>query len=352
MLRRFSESAGEMKEIARDFEISEDGFPEKHASVELGGKLRAAREAKGLDYRDLTETTRLRPQFLEALENGDWNDLPSSALARGFIKTYARALGLDAANLMDHYEYALPTQESPLTKMVPERRGKRLAPSVLIAFFLVIGLGVAGFMLWGTSDDSRLSPETEPSGALIGQPGPLPSTGAREKIPKKPEVKAPADDIEEASTVPAAIETEPRVEVPPAVSDSAPQIVERVPEEPSIPERPSAPEGTAEALPDASSIEPSEGGSMETRPEVTEPVPLTLKAEVRERTWVRISVDGEEPREYIFAPGKEPEWQAHKKFDLLIGNAGGLNLELNGEKIGPLGASGQVVRVKLPRTTE
>jgi len=76
--------------------------------------------------------------------------------------------------------------------------------------------------------------------------------------------------------------------------------------------------------------------------------PLTLKAYVRERTWIRVMIDDERPKEYIFGPESTPEWRAHNGFELLIGNAGGIDLEFNGKRMEDLGKQGQVIRLRLP----
>jgi hypothetical protein len=76
--------------------------------------------------------------------------------------------------------------------------------------------------------------------------------------------------------------------------------------------------------------------------------PLTLRASVVEKTWVRIKVDDQAPEEYIFSAGSHPSWEAQHHFHLVVGNAGGMKLELNGEEMGKLGASGEVLRLRLP----
>ena len=73
-----------------------------------------------------------------------------------------------------------------------------------------------------------------------------------------------------------------------------------------------------------------------------------LKGIVKRRVWIRIYIDDQEPKEYIFQPGSTPEWKARKGFKLLIGNAAGVELYFNGKEVGPLGTLGQVVTVKLP----
>ncbi|GAG11961.1 unnamed protein product, partial [marine sediment metagenome] len=50
----------------------------------------------------------------------------------------------------------------------------------------------------------------------------------------------------------------------------------------------------------------------------------------------------------LFRPGETMRWTAEDSFDILIGNAGGIEFSLNGNPIGHLGAEGKVVRLKLP----
>ncbi|MBW6521918.1 helix-turn-helix domain-containing protein [Sphingomonas sp. RHCKR47] len=61
----------------------------------VGQRLRAAREAQGLSLPEVATRTRVTQRFLEAIENGRLEDLPSSTYAVGFAKAYARAVGLD-----------------------------------------------------------------------------------------------------------------------------------------------------------------------------------------------------------------------------------------------------------------
>ena len=63
---------------------------------------------------------------------------------------------------------------------------------------------------------------------------------------------------------------------------------------------------------------------------------------------MRIRIDGDKPKEYILAPESQPQWRAEKVFELLIGNAGGIDLEFNGKKMEDLGKQGQVIRLRLP----
>jgi cytoskeleton protein RodZ len=68
----------------------------------------------------------------------------------------------------------------------------------------------------------------------------------------------------------------------------------------------------------------------------------------QERTWVRVVIDGAEKREVILNPEEVVMFTARDKFDLLVGNAGGVKLFFNGKDTKFEGASGEVKRVTLP----
>ena len=76
---------------------------------------------------------------------------------------------------------------------------------------------------------------------------------------------------------------------------------------------------------------------------------LTLRANIRERTWLRIYVDDKDPKEYIFQPGERYRWKAQKGYEILIGNAGSIDFELNGEAVEYVGTPGEVLRLRLPK---
>ena len=79
-----------------DEEIGENESPGK---IDIGSLFRNERQKKGLSYSQISETTRLRSHILKALENEDWANLPSPVFVTGFIRSYARALGLDEGEL-------------------------------------------------------------------------------------------------------------------------------------------------------------------------------------------------------------------------------------------------------------
>jgi cytoskeletal protein RodZ len=66
----------------------------------IGNQLKAAREARSLTLQEVSGATYMRTHYLQALEAGDFESLPSNTQARGFLRTYASYLGLDADALL------------------------------------------------------------------------------------------------------------------------------------------------------------------------------------------------------------------------------------------------------------
>ncbi|WP_406678481.1 helix-turn-helix domain-containing protein [Moorella sp. ACPs] len=111
----------------------------------VGEVLRSARQAKGLSLREVEEATKIRLRYLEALENGEYNQLPGRVYALGFVRSYARYLGLDVQAVVQQFKQEYPTEEdnSPVEEQrLPARgyaREKRrhwlLVPAVLLVLW-------------------------------------------------------------------------------------------------------------------------------------------------------------------------------------------------------------------------
>jgi cytoskeletal protein RodZ len=68
-------------------------------SVSIGQQLRQMRQAKNLSLEQVSRATYIRVSYLEAIEAGQLDRLPSLAQARGFLRTYAKHLGLESETL-------------------------------------------------------------------------------------------------------------------------------------------------------------------------------------------------------------------------------------------------------------
>lgn len=71
---------------------------------ELGEYLRREREARGISLDEIQEITKIRVRYLEAIERGEFADIPGETYVRGFLRNYARAVGLDGQAVLERYK--------------------------------------------------------------------------------------------------------------------------------------------------------------------------------------------------------------------------------------------------------
>lgn len=95
----------------------------------IGILLRETREAKGYSLEQVQQSTKIHIEYLRALENDQFDSLPSPFYVRAFLRSYAHCLGLDAQPLMDRYErMAIPggvPRRQPLAPQGMEREDLR-----------------------------------------------------------------------------------------------------------------------------------------------------------------------------------------------------------------------------------
>ena len=126
------------------------------ASRTLGQTLRAAREGKRWDIARVERETRIRARYLTALEAGDYRDLPDPVYTRGFVRNYARYLGLDPEWCLDLYhletnpaEKAKPAPIAPRPTSV-EPRGTTLitTPRLVRVALLLVVVGLVSYLAY------------------------------------------------------------------------------------------------------------------------------------------------------------------------------------------------------------
>jgi cytoskeleton protein RodZ len=315
----------------------EDGETGSMMERGVGALLKDARQRKGFDLGQISEMTRIQPHILQALESEDWPRLPSPIFVKGFVRSYAHAVGLDEGEIVALYQKNAPsglTTPKPLGEPV----GSRKIFSVML-ILLLLAMALAYF---------------------FGK-GYLPGKGVLERSQTMHSVGSSMVNSEPVQETFSETQELPLKKQKESVWGQVSESVEQVPQtEKALIRAASAPEPSPELVdvkPPNNPIEEkaatsfSAGPLLAYEPEIspeTESRELILKANVREKTWVRIFVDDQDPKEYIFTPGSYPEWKAKEGMELLIGNAGGISFEFNGVQIENIGNPGQVVRLSLP----
>lgn len=119
---------------------------------EIGAMLYEARTERGLSLEELSEKTRIRVEYLKAVEEGSPEKVPGEAYFRAFVRTYAREMGLDPDALLAQYEMRTAT-ETQITERpsLRERRAaarRRRRMRFLAAAIVLAAAAAAAYWLW------------------------------------------------------------------------------------------------------------------------------------------------------------------------------------------------------------
>jgi len=152
----------------------------------IGEALRSAREAQGKSLDDAAVATRIRPSYLEALEEEQFGELGGSVYAKGFLRSYAGYLGVDPAPLLEAYR-AQETPEAPLFEHAPRAigglkpgRGGRSWLAVAIVCVSIILL----VSLWGLLRPAPDPGDTQP--AFVTTPARTTGAGSKAGAAARP----------------------------------------------------------------------------------------------------------------------------------------------------------------------
>lgn len=234
------------------------------ASEALGERFRAAREARGMSLSDVAQQIRIRSVYLSAIESESWSTIGAPVYIRGFIRTYARFLGLDPEEAVT----ALNRTQPPPAQSLPGRevaapteplRASRGSPLLWVAS--VVAVLLIALVTFNELTQRRAGPSSAPVVAGVA-----------------------------------------------SVSPSAPIAT---------------PTATAPTLAAADG-------------------PKSLALVLSAPSWLRVTVDGSVSMEGTFPAGTSKTF--HGKTALVrVGNAGGVEIYVDGKDVGKLGKSGDVV---------
>lgn len=276
----------------------------------LGDYLKQARKKKGLSLEKVASQTRIQEHHLQALEAEDFGNLPAKVFAKGFVRSYAKALGLDEEEALQHflqasgtfYEQLQPDQSQPHVQVKLDA-----APRQSMNWSLVIGalvLMAVGAVWYGL-------PKQQDTPIALSEPEtPIPIEPMEQPITQKPNT--------------------PENITPVTPVDSAP-----LEPSPPVPET---------VLPKSKPVTPILGEPIPPTEEATADGPHTLEIEATQLTWVVVQSDQQVPKEALLQPGQRIRWKANQQFQFTLGNAAGVVIRLNGQSQGPFGKPGQVVR--------
>ncbi len=264
----------------------------------LGSYLKNQRESQKISLREVAKNTRVREHILRAIEEDQYRLLPPATYVKGFLLAYAKYLRLDPNDVLLRYERVLkgalftapsaqPLRPKQEISPFPPSKSKQKIPWNSRQTWVVAGVLVASFIIFYFFSPYSSKPPIEP---------------VREK---------------------------PVVEPTPLIAPS-----------PAGTATVRAPEG--KPAPEGKKPLPSSPPITETTT-VQEKKPLSLQLKAVEVTWVSLQVDEQPEKEMTFQPGEGFSVQASNRIHMILGNAGGLDVVLNGKPLEKFGRSGEVV---------
>lgn len=125
--------------------LPETYAPTLQSGSDIGSALKSVREFRGLSLTELAETTRVRGAYLAAIEEMRLEKLPSRPFTIGYIRAYAKALGLDGEAAVERFRAETPAPESGLREPVGvDRSGDPRLAAIAVGAALIIG----AIVLW------------------------------------------------------------------------------------------------------------------------------------------------------------------------------------------------------------
>jgi|GEM_PF-1658236 len=312
--------------------------------LDIGKELKTEREHQGLSLENVHEDTRIGIDFLRSLEQGKIEHLSHPVYARGFVRSYAHYLGLDSDRIAEDFSRVFQTEDH-FDKINPDdiptslRTSKQALrpdsyPKILgIALLLMIILGLGLFIYY--SYNSSLNDNGQDVVSRDSAVGPQLPDMSLSRAPQPPEGFTADDENGESQEVADTkfngLTLEPETSLSRTLTESDT-------------------DDSFQAAPRERADEQA-GPDPEIRTEVGEeiqrdPGKSTIDIQAREECWLRIAAD-QSRREVYLRPGESFSVEFEDFVQITLGNAGGVDIYLNGSLYPFDAASGQVKTIRI-----
>jgi len=290
--------------------------------------LRLARERRKLTLQAVSETTKISPGVLTALESNDIEHLPGGLFIRSFVRAYATEVGLDPEETVNALLEAFPDLRPE--RLVRSREDLSVAeraatqPGVArtaIRLIVLSAIVVAVLIFFGLRGSNAPSETDNPDNPTNS------SDSTDSRSPGNP--SSPNDLSDNRSGVASAFEEE-ITDVTDATTRGVPGAEAAPPESPVVASTPFS------AAP-VRARGPAAVGS------------LTIAVHPTAACWVSLTIDGEQVFAGVLGSGEQEVYEAENQIVLNVGDAGLFEFSINQEPGRSLGESGQVVTVEIDR---
>lgn len=185
-----------------------DQEPQAHSELAtFGEELKREREIRGISLKEISDETKISKRFLEALERNDHKTLPAPVFTRGFVRQYARYLGLNTEEMVNRYNFAAAgddrieksahlerlVQPPVIIEKPPVRKGippvyARVDRNIYITFAIIIALALVGW--WAFRFKQQRNSEQAEAAAR-----PLIAVSSTVAAEPKPQLTSPAAQV-------------------------------------------------------------------------------------------------------------------------------------------------------------
>jgi cytoskeleton protein RodZ len=290
----------------------------------FGERLRREREMRGINLDEIATATKISTRNLRALEEEKFNQLPGGVFNRGFVRAYAKFLGIDEEHIIAEYEAASHETEAArdeklkveLAKVEERPRNDQeisLEPKsqwgTIAAIVLIAVLGYGGYNVYQKKKHEREHPAQSSQSALV----------------------PPSTTEQPLSSNPSSTEAT----VPPNTSDAA---IATNPDQTRPGE--SATPSAATAASQKSTADPAKLDESK-----TSAPGINLKLRVLQESWISIKADGRLLVSETLPAGMEKTYKARDKVEVVLGKAGGVELTYNGKPVENLSQAQDVRKI-------
>lgn len=302
----------------------------------FGERLRREREMRGVSLDEIAESTKIGTRSLRALEEEDFSKLPGGIFNKGFVRSYAKFLGLDEDQTVADFNAAFSEYERNRTgayflqqqqeaEQAAPKEASFFAPVVVVICLVIVAAG--GWKLLSARMSARAAEAEAQTQSAPAQPQPKPA----EPIASQPSAPSPAaTSAAQNSTSPASSQPASSAKQKPAESSTASAATSA--------QKPAEKKDSA-----AAAAKPAPELASEKSVDGTSPIALEIKATAD--CWMKITSDDGTPTEVFLTAGKSKRIRANEKLELFLGNAGGVQVSYNGKDLGELGPANQSRRL-------
>ena len=321
----------------------------------IAGELHRARLERGIEIGQAARVLHIRTAYLEALEEGRFDDLPGPTYAAGFLRAYGSFLGLDGGALAQRLRDEAGPGRQRLSFPVAAAETRR-PTGIVIAGALVLAVGAAAaWYVLGERKAFDLEPVPEvPEGLSTAGDGLAVTDDGEDRAPGgEAAVETQMQQEAVAEEEPAQPSAVADLAAPPA-ADATGEVAGGAAEDAGATDAGAVPED-APAAPEAAAAAPAAAGQAavaggeEAAAQGAAPAfaGASSRIEIRalEESWMRVRrADGAVLFQRLLSPGESYAAPAGVDAVLDVGNAGGLAIFVDGTALAPLGASGEAIR--------